>query len=544
MDGEAGALKVSDLVKTIVSLGIHLESEEEEVLKLEYDPNRPDFSSDYGIARALKGRLGLELGAPKHKLKTPSVDVLVDSDVGKVRPYISCLIARQVSLDDESIRQLISMQEDLHNGIGRKRKKFAIGLHNLDVLKPPIHYTVADPTFRFIPLGYSFPMPIEQVLQDTEVGRRYGSLVKGNNYPLLKDSGGTVLSVPPIVNGVATEVKSNTRNLFVDVTGTERRLVDDALAIISEALADAGAKLEKVRIKEAESVLETPELNMRSVEIKPSQVKNLLGLDLEKREIIDSLLKTRFDAVSKGNCIMVKIPRYRVDILHPVDLIEEVAYGYGFENLKPDFGFSYSKGEPDSLAIALDSVRRLFVGLGFQEIVNYSLISRESLYQNLLRDDTDAVRVESSKTQLYEYLRDTLVAGMLEILYKNIHQEYPQKLFEIGYCFFRDKSSETGIREELILCAALSAEKASFSDIRSVLDTFLLKLNNIKPEYKQFECSYLAEGRAASCMVSGKSVGYAGEVKPEVLVNFGLRMPVSLLEVKLLDLLSSKLPER
>jgi phenylalanyl-tRNA synthetase beta chain len=530
-------LEMPELVKTIISLGIHLEGEDESVLRLEYDPNRPDFSSDYGIARAVKGKLGIELGSPRHKLRPTKIQVIVDTSVQNIRPYIACVVARGLSLDDESIRQIISMQEDLHAGLGRKRKKFAIGLHNLDVLVPPIYYTVAESDFAFIPLGFSSPMTIEHLLKATEVGRKYGGLVKGHQYPILKDSNDTVLSIPPIINGTATEVKSGVGNLFVDVTGTERRLVEDALAIISEALADAGGDLEKVSVKQNDETMTTPNLNPRKVKLKIEEVKNLLGINLSASKIVDSLRKVRFDASQKKQSITVEIPRYRVDILHAVDLIEEVAYGYGFENLTPDFSFRYSKGREDELAKGLRSVRRLLVGLGFQEITNYSLSSRDLLYKNLLREDKNALKVESSKTQLYEFLRDTLVAGMLDVMSKNIHQEYPQKLFEIGYCFQKDDSSETGVREELLLCCAIAAERAAFSDIRSVLDTFLLRLKNIRPKYIAHTNSYIAEGRCAASMVGEIMIGYVGEIKPEVLVNFGIRMPVSIFEIKIESLL-------
>ncbi len=530
-------LEMPKLLEIIISLGIHLEGEDDSVLRLEYDPNRPDFSSDYGIARAVKGKLGIEVGAPKHKLRPAAIQVLVDRSVQNVRPFIACAVARGLSLDDETIRQIISMQEDLHAGIGRKRKKFAIGLHNLDVLMPPIYYTVTKSDFAFIPLGFSSPMTIEHLLESTDVGRKYGGLVKGHDYPILKDSNETVLSVPPIINGTATEVKSGVRNLFVDVTGPERRLVEDALAIISEALADAGGDLEKVSVRQGDEVLATPNLNPRKVKLKINEVKNLLGLNLTATEIVDSLRKVRFDAIKENGSITIKVPRYRVDILHAVDLVEEVAYGYGFENLTPDFSFRYSKGKEDELAKGLRSVRQLLVGLGFQEIINYSLISGELLYKNLLREDTNALKVESSKTQLYEFLRDTLVAGMLDVMSKNIHQEYPQKLFEIGYCFQKDDSSETGVREELLLCCAIAAERAAFSDIRSVLDTFLLRLKNIRPKYTNHNSSYCAEGRCAASMVNEMVIGYVGEIKPEVLVNFGIRMPVSIFEIRIESLL-------
>lgn len=537
MIGNAGS-ELSDLASIVTSLGIHVEEEDEEKMRLEYDPNRLDYSSDYGIARAVKGKLGIELGAPKNSLSEPVVEVLVDPPVKEVRPHIGCVIARGLSLDEESIRQLISMQEDLHQSLGRKRRKLAIGIHNLDVITSPITYSVADFAFSFIPLGFTTPMSIKQIMETTEVGKKYGALIKGPACPVLKDSKGIVLSIPPIINGTDTEVKTGTRNLFIDVTGTERWLINDALAIISQTLADAGGRLEKVTIKDGDETMLTPDLSLKKFKLNVSYVNKTLGVRFSSKEIVECLLRSRLDAVQeKRETVSVYVPRYRVDIMHQVDLVEEVAYGYGIENLTPDFSFSYSKGEEEKFSLYLSSVKRLLLGLGFQEIINYSLTSQEMLYRNLLREEEDGLKVESPKSRLYEYLRDTLLPGVLDVMYRNIHQDYPQMLFEVGHCFYRDNSSETGVGERVILCAAISAEKATYSDIRSVLDTFLIRLKGIRAEYKPYSCSYLIEGRAASCMVNGTTIGYVGEVKPEVLVNFGLRMPVSIFEVRIEDLM-------
>ncbi|MBI4258429.1 MAG: phenylalanine--tRNA ligase subunit beta, partial [Thaumarchaeota archaeon] len=228
-------------------LGLDIEEVGQDHVKVEYNPNRPDYSTDIGIVRGLNGLLGFKTGAPKYNIIMGGTRVIVSQSVLPLRPHIVCLKVRSIHFDDESIRQLISMQEDLHRGIGRKRRRVSIGLHNLDSVDPPFHYDAAPPNFRFLPLGSGEPMTMAEILEKTEQGKEYGHIVKEfSSYPLLTDANGKVLSFPPIINGDRTRVSAETRNLFVDVTGTDLRTVGDALTIVAAFLHDMGGKLETV----------------------------------------------------------------------------------------------------------------------------------------------------------------------------------------------------------------------------------------------------------------------------------------------------------
>lgn len=503
---------------------------------MEYDPNRPDYSSDYGIARALRGKFGIAVGLSKHKLKKSSWQVFVDPKLKEIRPFISSMLATGLNLDGETVRQLISMQEDLHNGIGRRRKKLAIGLHNSDVLIPPIFYCVEGPEFSFIPLGFQRRMTLAEIMTKTDTGRKYGHLLSRDNYPVLKDSKGTVLSMPPIINGTSTVVTEKTKNLFVDITGIDMKAMDDAMAIISEALADAGAEIHKVRINYEDKAYQTPDLKPKTFTLTTAEVNDLLGTNLTKDEIVNSLEKVRMEATESSGKIRVKVPRYRVDILHLIDLVEEVGYGYGFENLKPNFKFRYSRGGTTETNKFLSSIRRVMLGLGFQEVVSYSLMSRKLLYDNLFRNPNSALVVESPKSELYEYLRDSIAPSILDIYSRNLHEEYPQKVFEIGYCFFKDNTSETGVREELMLCAGISNDRVTYTEIRAAADTLLSKILNKEITYSVGRREYLINGRSALIKYKQNVLGYIGEINPEVLVNFGLRMPAALFEISITKL--------
>jgi phenylalanyl-tRNA synthetase beta chain len=518
----------------LVSLGIHVESDLGDILRLEYDPNRPDYSTDYGIARAVKGKLGLELGLPKHKITHSEWEVLVDSRVKSVRPFIVAMIARGLNLDEEDIRQLIGMQEDLHEGLGRKRRKLAIGLHDTRLIKPYIRYSAVDSNFKFIPLNSQRKMTVLEILRDTEQGKKYSALLEGKSaFPILVDKNGVVLSLPPIINGSATMVTTTTRELFIDVTGHDLEAMKSALAIISEVIWDMGASVESVKVVDGKTSQRTPDTTPRKATLSKDDVFAVLGIDLPVEDIKRSLLKTRFDVSIKGNRLIVTVPRYRVDILHKVDLVEEVGYGFGYENLTPDTAFPYSKGRISSETVLTESFRRLAVGLGFQEVMTFSLKSLDTQYINVGKTAFDGLRVESSKTKTYEYLRDSLTPGILEVLGDNVHEPYPQKLFEIGVCFRKDPESETGVGEETRIAGAIAADVAPFSDIKSVVDSLIEKIYGCVPSYSRITLPYLLDGRAAAVSLNRKQIGNLGEVKPSVLRTFKIKMPVSVFELSI-----------
>src|SRR5271157_1546818 len=220
-------------------LGLDIESLAGDAIRVEYSPNRPDYGTDFGVARGLRGLLGIETGAPQYSAKPSGISVSVDRRLSSVRPFISCVVARGLRLDDENVRQIISLQEDLHNGLGRKRRVVAIGLHDMDAVAPPLSYRAVDESFSFVPLGGAGEKTIGRILQDTAEGQAYGSVFKGHGpYPVIIDAKKTVLSFPPVINGEATRVTSRTHDIFVDVPSTDQRIGDDVMGVMATTLAE------------------------------------------------------------------------------------------------------------------------------------------------------------------------------------------------------------------------------------------------------------------------------------------------------------------
>jgi phenylalanyl-tRNA synthetase beta chain len=521
-------LSSQEIVDKIPYLGLDIEETAEDWLRIEYSPNRPDFSTDYGVARALNGFIGAELSSPEYHANPPRVTVQLEDSVMGVRPCFSGAVALGITLDDETIRQIITTQEDLHTGIGRRRSKVSIGIHNLDAIKPPLRYFGAGSDFVFTPLNERRLMSVADILHDTETGRAYGEILKDTQFfPMITDSNHEVLSFPPIINGELTRITPETKNLFIDVTGTSQEACDQALAVLSAALIDAGAILEQVLVSSGRVSRTTPSMAPRTMRVDSSLARRLLGLRLTDRQISQALMRSRISVKKVGDHLEAAVPPYRIDILHPVDLVEEIALGFDVSKITATLPPASRPGAPIGWHRFLDAARVAMAGLGFIEVINSSLVS-----SNLagMGDSISALQVENPKSIENEYLRGHLLPSLLYSLAENIHQPYPQRIFEIGTTFAADPNSPTSIREELKIAVVIAHPTANFTEAKSIVTTLLKGAYSLNCELTPSAIPLFIEGRSASLEPGG---GWIGEVDPSKLEEFQLRVPVSGFELSL-----------
>ena len=533
---------LDELIDSLPYIGLDIEGIDNETIRVEYNPNRPDFASGYGIVRALKGILEIETGIPKFQLfKNNIYKINVESLVKQARPVIVALVAKKNDVhDNEAIKQLISIQEDLHNGLGRRRKKASIGIHDLDTIKFPITYKTVSDDFSFVPLGEISSNTIKQILNESDSGRKYGHILeKSNRYPIIVDEDNNVLSFPPIINGNVTKVTPETNNLFIEITANNQKTADDILAILAITFHDTGFEIHNVSINNSGMIQFTPKMDTLSIDVDVSYINSLLGLELTKKDIVLSLKKSGLDAYAAANedtdIITCVVPRYRTDILHAIDIIEEVAIGYGVYNLKPTMSAWNSVGQKNSLSIYFDIVRRTLAGLNMLEVVNFSLVNKNSQYELMgLKTPDNVLTVDATKSKDHEVLRASMIPSLLQSLSHNVHSQYPQKLFEIGKIFYRDNT----IREIWCLAAVIAHNDADFTEIKSIMQTFL-KVAFDKDVFTQENAnSFFIEGRSARVILDKKhNIGIIGEVIPLAIDNFKIRVPVSAFELNLSQLL-------
>lgn len=531
--------RLDDILQILPFIGVDIEGiDDDSAVRIEYNPNRPDFSSDYGIARALKGLLEIETGIPEFTLSGRSgCAIKVDKSTKQVRPFIVSLVAKNGKLDEETIKQLIAMQEDLQNVIGRRRIKASIGIHNSDSIKFPVTYKTVKDDFSFIPLGDSESHSIQYILKESDLGIRYGYILqKSNTYPIILDAENNVLSFPPIVNSNLTKMGHSTKNLFVEVTANNPKAADDVLSVMAMALYDAGFEIQTVSIDNSDGRNnETPKMDPSNIKVEIGYVNRIVGLKLKAPDILKCLKKSRLDGKVVSGQIMCTIPRYRTDILDCTDLVEEVVVGYGIYNLRTTMPSSGLSGKRNYLSNCLDIVREVMTGLGILEVVNFNLVSRKIHYQFMgMAEHDNILTAEQTKSIEHEILRESLIPSLIQSLSHNIHEEYPQKLFEIGKVFQYGDS----IQEYWNLGVVVAHSKASYSEAKSIVQTFLktsfgkdiVTTSNIK--------TILVQGRSSDIIVDGLTVGYIGEIKPTIGDNFKLRVPVVAAELNLSQIIS------
>jgi phenylalanyl-tRNA synthetase beta chain len=508
-------------------LGLDIESLDGDSIRVEYSPNRPDYGTDFGVARGLRGLLGIEKGAPQYAARPSGVTVSVDRRLTPVRPFITCVVARGLRLDDEDVRQIISLQEDLHNGLGRRRRVVAIGLHDMSAVTPPLSYRAVDESFHFVPLGGAGELSVGKILDDTGEGRAYRSVFKGHGpYPVIVDAKGVVLSFPPIINGEATRVTSKTRDIFVDVTSTDQRIGDDVMGVMATTLAEAGARLESVSVAYPKGRRTTPDLAPVTLPLDLALVRSVSGLDLPYKEVLECLGKSRL-SVKGGKALAA---RYRVDLLHVVDLAEEVALGYGVDRIGPLYPPSNQPGSFNIFEEFLDSAATVMAGEGMVELMTYELTDEKSVYSNFFRSSGNRISVVDPKSMDHSILRDSVLPSLMTSLAANAKSDYPQRVFEIGRVYSR---SPKGVAESWRLAALVAHSSASYSEAKSSLESFMATLCGKDAQTKAGEHWAFASGRSASVVVDGKVIGYVGEVKPESLDAFGVKIPVSGFEMDL-----------
>jgi phenylalanyl-tRNA synthetase beta chain len=524
------------MTKWLPWIGTDTEEVGSDYVKIEYNPNRVDFCSYSGVARAFQGLMGWKTDLPTFTVKPGSTQLNVDKSVAKVRPYVVSAVVRGLKIDYETIKELMDMQEALHWMIGRDRKKASIGVHNLDTVEPPFSYVTCAPNeIKFIPLDKTEEMTPQKILEEHEKGMAYRSEIDfALRYPLIVDRKGHVLSFPPIINSELTRVVENTQNLFIDVTGTELNAIQRSLNVLVTALADMGATIETVNVNYSDKVLITPDLNPQKMKLHVDYSNERLGLDLSDAQTIDALKRSRLDAkkVGKGT-LNVTIPAYRTDILHEIDLVEEVAIGYGINNLEPTKPTTVTTGKPHKVSEVTSYVRQIMVGLGFTEALNFVLTNETDHYHKMQRKPENMVTLANPVSTDYSIIRNDLLPSLIKNLAVSKHHIFPQQMFEVSDVIKLNDTSETYTERRIHIAAVSSHPTANFTEIKSILESLLVNLGLKYWEVKETTHPSFLQGRVAMIILKKMKLGFVGEIHPEVLNNFELENPTGAFEIDL-----------
>jgi phenylalanyl-tRNA synthetase beta chain len=525
-------VSLEELSDRLPMMGTAWEGETDEGFAIEVFPNRPDLVSIEGLARAYSSWIGDKTGLREYFVQKSDYKVIIDKKTKIVRPYFVTAVIKNVDFDDALIRSLIQTQEKLHVTHGRRRRKVAIGIHDLSPVEFPVTYTTEPGEFKFQPLGEEKEKTVDWMLNDMKTGIEYAWILDGfDEYPMILDNKEMVLSMPPIINGEYTRVNEFTAELFIDVTGTDLKAITEVLNVICTTFADRGSEIYEVHNHYPDgSVLTTPNLKPWEMELDNRYVTKTLGIELTPEQSLAELEKMGHSGTVVWNIIKTHVPCYRSDVMHPIDLVEDIAIAYDYDNFEPNIPPLLSEAGEDPLEVFSRMLRNQLVGHGLLEVLTFMLTNHDKLFSKMDMPVESICEIANPKMDAYDSMRINLLPGIMETLSLNKHHPYPQNLYEVDDVVVIDDSTETGARNIRRLAVVQCHAKANFSDIKALMNSVLEHLE-LEAAVEEGGWNCFIDGRRYIAKLDDDILCWAGEIKPEVLANWEIEMPVAALEM-------------
>jgi phenylalanyl-tRNA synthetase beta chain len=569
-----------ELKRDLFRLGLEYEGETEDGdLQFEFAPDRLDRLSVEGIARSLRYQYDHDRGVYIPKTNDSKWAIEVDESVPEERPYVTGAIVRGLDMSEKELQSLIQLQEKLHATMGRKRAKGAIGVHDLTMLKgsvgtdspKTITYRGIEPDGdRFVPLDSNAELTPSEVLEEHPTGEQYADLVEEyERYPAIYDDIG-LFSFPPVINGRRTEVSEDSRDLFIEMTGTDQWTIDKMCTIVCYALDARGGRIERIAVEYPDRELDRPDFSVAHKSVAHERIESVLGIDIESETIIDHLERAGLDAeietetetesgaetaasTSKDErTYSVAIPPYRVDVLHSIDIIDDIGRAYGFNDLEPSYPDVSTIGGCHDRTLLSNSVRETLVGLGFEDMLNFHLANERECFNRMNVDSADIpsavtdtaadddtslgvtppATIKEPYSEDYTILRTWALPSLVMVLENNTHRAYPQDLAEIGLAAHVDEREETKVNERQTVAAVLARTDASYEDAKARLQAIARAFDKGLQTPATTHPAFI-DGRTASVVLDGESAGVIGELHPRVLVEHDLEVPAAAFEFDL-----------
>ena len=519
--------------ENLAMLGTDLEKLKEKEIIIEVFPDRPDMLSEQGFARAFSSFIGKKTGLQRFKVIKTKDQVIAEKSLPKQWPYAFACIVKGLKFNDEKIRELVQIQEKLGVTLLRERKKGGIGLYPLEKIKFPVRFIGMNPDeIKFRPLEYPHEISGREILSKHPTGRKYAHICEHwDKFPVFVDAKNTMMSMPPIINSHDVgKIDETTTDVFVEVTGNDIKTTKIALIIIVTALSDMGGTIYSLEnVMQNGEKIQFPDLTPKKMNLDLKYVNKILGLELNEKEVKTLLQRMGFNYSDKT----VLIPAYRSDILHEIDLVEDIAIAYGYDNFKEQIPKVATIADENAFHKFKEKIANLLIGFGLLETNSYVLTNPLNLNKKM-HLNLKYVEIENPNSSEYTCLRTWMIPSLLEILSNNKHHEFPQKIFELGYCF-KENKSKTRVEELTRLGVLTSHKEVSFTEVKQILDN-LMKLLDLKYEIKDDDHPSFIDGRVGRISVNDKDVAYIGEINPKVLYNWELEMPVSCFELNLTEL--------
>ena len=505
------------------------------------DSNRPDLWSSEGIARQIRIALS---GKPeeypffKHGRKATR-EIRVAREMKGVRPFIAACTANGIRMNDDVLAQMIQSQDKLAEIFGRKRSTVSIGIYELNRIVFPVDYKLVEPSsVSFTPLGMEEKLTLAEILERHPKGIAYGNIVKSfPKYPILLDGMGRALSFPPIINSREIgEVKPNSRNVLIEVTGTDLRMTALTLNILAASFYDRGADIEPVLVTypyetELGKRVAFPYDSSGKFTVPLSKFSDGLGEEVTAADAKKHLGAYGLKVSAAAGKVTVIVPPFRDDIMHPMDLVEDYAVSRGYDSFEPVMPQQSTVGSLSKLELFSDTVRNNMVGSGFQEFISNILCSREEL-EYAMPAGEKLVEVDNVMSLAYSVLRNRVLPSLLNVETVSSKAFYPHRIFEVGEVAVHDPSQNMGSRTDLNLGALVSHPAANFSEMHSSLDILLYYLG-VEYKLEPAEHPLFLQGRCGKVVAGELELGFIGELRPDVLELKQITMPCAAFEINL-----------
>lgn len=519
--------------------------------KIDVPANRYDLLCLEGLVRGLQV-FKERAEAPRYSRVCASDGepqrLVITEETAAVRPHAVAAVLRNISFTQERYESFIELQEKLHQNVCRKRTLVAIGTHDLDTISGPFTYTAKPPSeIRFKPLNQSQEFTAVELMSlyksDSHL-RHYLHIIEEKPvYPIIYDSNGIVLSMPPIINGDHSKISLNTRNVFIECTATDltkAKIVLDTIVTMFSEYCEQPFTVEGAEVVYPDGrTCIYPELAYRTESLTADFINQKVGIS-ESAEHIAQLL-TRMclrSEVQEDGQIQVEVPPTRSDVIHSCDIMEDAAIAYGFNNIIRTTPRAYTVANQLPLNKLTELLRHDLAASGFTEALTFALCSQEDIADKLGKNiaKTRAVHIANPKTAEFQVARTTLLPGLLKTMAANRKMPLPLKLFEISDVVLKDDTRDVGAKNNRRLCAVYYNKSPGFEVIHGLLDR-VMQLLDVKPgpgegyHIQAAEDSTYFPGRCAEIFARGQSIGHLGVLHPDVITRFELTMPCSALDI-------------
>ncbi|MBI3598302.1 MAG: phenylalanine--tRNA ligase subunit beta [Nitrospirae bacterium] len=507
----------------------------EDILKLELnDSNRPDLWSSEGIARQFRIHAKGASETYSFFAQEATQTMTVSKAVMAIRPYLGGFLVRGLAITESVLTQLIQSQEKLAEIFGQQRKALSIGLYRLHKIAFPVLYDVADrEATRFTPLGFDTPMSLSEILKNHPKGITFGEILKGHTkVPILTDANNQILSFPPIINSREIgQVCVGDTDLLIEATGTNLRQVMLAINIFACNLADRGGLIEPLSIEYPTETVKMPYDFSKPIEVALSDFARALGELTSQEEAISCLTSYGY----KIDAARVTLPAYRDDVMHPIDIVEDFAISRGYDTFVPTLPTTATIGSRSLASKQSARLAEAMIGFGFEEVLSNLLSSYEEQCDFMGGGlchvpEGRIVAIENPMTERYAVSRSWILPSLLRVEGSSSKAYYPHRLFEIGEVA-RMSSSGDDCKTALHLGAMISHAEANFSELHAVLSALFHSLS-LSVRLSPISHPTFIPGQTGAIVIGDQEIGLIGEIHPEVLTQWKIRVPTAAFEIE------------